>query len=153
MKRNCLIRLCFVFVESLQVLELDLSDVGIVEEKTSLICETAVPSSDTKGEKALSFPVSQFVTRKYPKYRFKHFTDERIHTAVTQLCCLLGYHGDLPLLVDHFLDLFHKSQTHQKQAVLVLNHIVRGHLGQGIGEATGVLEGMYSTGNPGVKDI
>lgn len=116
---------------------------GIVEEKTSSVTESAVLSSDTKGENPLSFPAAQFVASKYPKYRFKHFTEEKIHSALSELCCLLGYYGNLPLLVDHFVDLFHESQTQQKQAVFILNQIVRGHLGQGIDECIGILRGRF----------
>lgn len=46
--------------------------------------------------------------------------------AISRTCQLLGYHGNLPLLVDYFLDLFHESKVHRKQAVYVMNEIVVG---------------------------
>ena len=99
---------------------------GIVEERTPSLSETAVPSSETKGENPMSFPASQFSATTYPKYHFKHFRDEKVKIAVNQICHTLGYYGNLPLLTDHFLDLFHESKLYQKQAVYILSEIVMG---------------------------
>ena len=38
------------------------------------------------------------------------------------------YIGNITLLVDHFLDLFHETSSHQKQAVLILNEIMLGSI-------------------------
>lgn len=109
-----------------QVLEFDIGDVGIVEERTPSLSETAVQATETKGENPLSYPASQFTMTKYPKYHFKHFTDEKVKVAVNQICRVLGYYGNLRLIVDHFLDLFHESKLYQKQAVYILSEIVLG---------------------------
>ena len=109
-----------------QVLEFDVGDVGIVEERTPSLSETAVPPTETKGENPLSYPASQVAMTKYPKYHFKHFTDEKVKMAVNQICGVLGYYGNLRLIVDHFLDLFHESKLYQKQAVYILSEIVLG---------------------------
>ena len=109
-----------------QVLEFDVGDVGIVEERTPSLSETAVLPSETKGENPMSYPASQFTTTKYPKYHFKHFKDEKVKVAVNQICHVLGYYGNLQLTVDHFLDLFHESKLYQKQAVYILSEIVMG---------------------------
>ncbi|XP_022104170.1 TELO2-interacting protein 1 homolog [Acanthaster planci] len=97
----------------LQVLELDLRDIKILEEAT-LRPESAVSAVDT--------------FQPYPARRkhFKQFADERIHKAIIEICHLLGMHGNITLLVDHFLGLFHESSSHRKQAVLVLNEIMLG---------------------------
>ena len=99
---------------------------GIVEERTPSLSETAVPPSETKGENPMSYPASQFTVSRYPKYHFKHFTDVKVKVAVSQICHTLGYYGNLPLLTDHFLDLFHESKLYQKQAVYILTEIVMG---------------------------
>ena len=109
-----------------KVLEFDVGDVRIVEERTPSLSETAVPSSETKGENPMSYPASQFTASRYPKYHFKHFTDEKVKVAVNQICHTLGYHGNLSVLTDHFLDLFHESKLYQKQAVYILTELVVG---------------------------
>ncbi|PIK49361.1 hypothetical protein BSL78_13751 [Apostichopus japonicus] len=59
---------------------------------------------------------------------FKNFSNEKILSAIHKICNLLGYYGDIMLLVDHFLDIYRHSDLHCKQACLVLNHILRGAL-------------------------
>ena len=110
----------------LQVLEFDVGDVGVVEERTPSFSETAVAPSETKGENPMSYPADQFSGSKYPTYRFKHFTDEKVMVAVNQVCHVLGCYGNLPLICDYFLDLFHESKLYQKQAVYILTEIVFG---------------------------
>lgn len=77
----------------------------------------------------MSYPASQFTASKYPKYHFKHFRDDKVKVAVNQICHVLGYYGNLQLIVDHFLDLFHESKLYQKQAVYILSEIVMGSCG------------------------
>lgn len=89
----------------------------------------------------MSFPASQFANSKYPKYRFKHFADEKVKVAVTQLCNMLGYYGNLSLLTDHFLDLFHESKCYQKQAVYIMNEIVLGFSNRRLSEESMKSEG------------
>ena len=111
---------------SLQVLEFDVGDVGIVEERTPTFSETAVAPSETKGENPMSYPADQFSGSKYPTYRFRHFADEKVKVAVNQICQVLGCYGNLPLICDYFLDLFLESKLYQKQAVYILTEIVFG---------------------------
>uniref|UniRef100_A0A6P8IMY9 TELO2-interacting protein 1 homolog isoform X2 n=1 Tax=Actinia tenebrosa TaxID=6105 RepID=A0A6P8IMY9_ACTTE len=116
-------RLSLAFI---QVLELDVSDVGIVEKKTSPMHESAVIPSDTHGQNPLSFPAGEVTADQYPRYPFRHFTDDKIRNALCHSCNLLGCHGNLALLVDHFLDLFQESEIHRKQVILILNEIILG---------------------------
>lgn len=118
---------------------------GIVEERTPSLSETAVPPSETKGENPMSYPANQFTTSKYPKYHFKHFTDDKVKVAVNQICHMLGYHGNLPLIVDHFLDLFHESKLYQKQAVYILSETVMGSFRGVVDGETNVLNGKIES--------
>ena len=101
-------------------------DVGIVKERMPYFLETAVAPSETKGEITLSYPANQLSGSKYPIYRFKDFTDEKVKVAVNQVCHLLGCYGDLALICDYFLDLFYESRLYQKQAVYILTEIMFG---------------------------
>ncbi|CAH1239329.1 TTI1 [Branchiostoma lanceolatum] len=104
-----------------QVLELDVTDVRIVGERT--------PSG---GPPAISMegpPAGLYVLPNRTK-RFRHFQDPRVYQLLRQICQLLGYYGDLSLLVDHFLDLYQQSSLHRKQAVLILNEILLGSTGK-----------------------
>ncbi|KAG9269261.1 hypothetical protein AMEX_G16266 [Astyanax mexicanus] len=98
----------------MQVLELDVTDVRIIEERSF------VPSLDL-GSGAHEAPCQ----RKY----FLYFTDDKIFSALKQVCRMLGQHGNLYLLVDHFLDLYKESSVYRKQAALVLNEIILGAAG------------------------
>jgi len=49
-----------------------------------------------------------------------------IEAEIIQVCQLLGYYGDLQLLVDHFLELFAKSSVYRKQVAFCLNEIMTG---------------------------
>lgn len=109
-----------------KILELDTSDVAIIEERTPDRHESAVIPSDTLGQNPLSVDTNTIQTSQYPKYRFKHFTGDKICTIIRRTCQILGIHGNLPLLVDYFLDLFHESKVHRKQAVYVINEIIVG---------------------------
>ena len=124
-----------------KVLEFDVGDVGIVEERTPSLSETAVPSSETKGENPMSYPASQFTASRYPKYQFKHFTDEKVKVAVNQICHTLGYYGNLSLLADHLLDLFHESKLYQKQAVYILSELVVGSSRETLARESNPLDG------------
>ena len=135
-----------MFFKLSQVLEFDVGDVGIVEERTPSLAETAIPPSETKGENPMSFPASQFTTSKYPKYNFKHFTDEKVKVAVNQICHVLGYYGNLPLIVDHFLDLFHESKLYEKQAVYILSEILMGSCRETADGETHFLHGEMECG-------
>ncbi|XP_024148210.1 TELO2-interacting protein 1 homolog isoform X2 [Oryzias melastigma] len=95
----------------MQVLELDVTDVRIVEERS--YTDAAERSSHAHVQKK----------------HFLYFTDEKIFCALMEICRTLGYHGDIYLLTDHFLDLYRQSSACRKQAAMVLNEVIRGAAG------------------------
>ncbi|XP_066526224.1 TELO2-interacting protein 1 homolog [Hoplias malabaricus] len=101
----------------MQVLEMDVTDVRIIEERSF------TPLVDI-GPDALE----TLYQRKY----FLYFTDDKIFSALKQICRMLGHHGNLYLLVDHFLDLYRESSAYRKQSALVLNELITGAAGLGI---------------------
>ncbi|XP_031724708.1 TELO2-interacting protein 1 homolog isoform X1 [Anarrhichthys ocellatus] len=101
----------------MQVLELDVMDVRIVEERShAATIETSPGSPD---------PYTAHTQRKH----FLYFTDEKIFSALMEICRTLGYYGNIYLLTDHFLDLYQQSSAYRKQAATVLNEVVRGAAG------------------------
>ncbi|KAM4842704.1 LOW QUALITY PROTEIN: TELO2-interacting protein 1 homolog [Thomomys bottae] len=103
----------------IQVLELDVADVKIVEERCWNPGElSATPDTPTAR------PWNQ-VQRRY----FRFFTDERIFLLLRQVCQLLGHYGNLYLLVDHFMELYRESVVYRKQAAMILNELVIGAAG------------------------
>uniref|UniRef100_A0A3B5BAD0 TELO2 interacting protein 1 n=1 Tax=Stegastes partitus TaxID=144197 RepID=A0A3B5BAD0_9TELE len=101
----------------MQVLELDVMDVRIVEERSS--AATVEACSDSQG----SFTVHT------QKKHFHYFTDETIFSVLMEICRMLGYYGNIYLLTDHFLDLYRQSSAYRKQTAMVLNEIIRGAAG------------------------
>ncbi|GLD45701.1 TELO2-interacting protein 1 homolog isoform X1 [Lates japonicus] len=98
----------------MQVLELDVMDVSIVEERSySSTIETSSTSPDS---------YTAHIQRKH----FLYFTDEKILSVLMEICRTLGYYGNIYLLTDHFLDLYRQSSAYRKQAAMVLNEIIRG---------------------------
>ncbi|XP_061745264.1 TELO2-interacting protein 1 homolog isoform X2 [Nerophis ophidion] len=100
----------------MQVLDLDVTDVRIVEERGhGALIETGSGSLHCVD-----------VRRK----RFLFFTDDAIFSVLTEICQTLGYYGNIYLLTDHFLDLYRQSyrqsSVYRKQAAMVLNQIIRG---------------------------
>ncbi|XP_068453490.1 TELO2-interacting protein 1 homolog isoform X3 [Clinocottus analis] len=104
----------------MQVLELDVMDVRIVEERSPAVTiETSPGSKDS---------YAAHTQRKH----FLYFTDGKIFAALMEICRTLGYYGNIYLLTDHFLDLYRRSSAYRKQAAMVLNEIVRGAAGIGV---------------------
>lgn len=103
----------------IQVLELDVADIKIVEERR-LNSDAIAASPDTSAMR----PWHQ-IQRRY----FRFFTDERVFLLLRQVCQLLGYYGNLYLLVDHFMELYHESVVYRKQAAMILNELVTGAAG------------------------
>ncbi|KAI4823629.1 hypothetical protein KUCAC02_012207, partial [Chaenocephalus aceratus] len=87
----------------MQVLELDVMDVRIVEERS--YAATIETSSDSYH------PYAARIQRRH----FLYFTDEKIFSLLMEICRTL----------DHFLDLYQQSSAYRKQAAMVLNEIVR----------------------------
>ncbi|KAL0157594.1 hypothetical protein M9458_045670, partial [Cirrhinus mrigala] len=101
----------------MQVMELDVTDVKIIEERAL--------TSSTDLRPGLHQIPSQ---RKY----FLYFTDDKIFSALRKICRMLGYYGNLYLLVDRFMELYKESLVYRKQAALVLNEVVVGAAGIGV---------------------
>ncbi|NXG72069.1 TTI1 protein, partial [Baryphthengus martii] len=107
----------------MQVLELDVTDVKIVEERRQG-CEGAwAPSGSSQHG-----PQKGRWQRKY----FRFFTEEKVFQLLQQVCRVLGYYGNLYLLVDHFLGLYGESGAYRKQAAMVLNELIVGAAGAGV---------------------
>lgn len=103
----------------IQVLELDVTDIKIVEERS---WNSDDLSASPEGP---SIRRGNQVQRRY----FRFFTDERVFLLLRQVCQLLGYYGNLYLLVDHFMELYHESVVYRKQAAMILNELVTGAAG------------------------
>uniref|UniRef100_U3FWR5 TELO2-interacting protein 1 homolog n=1 Tax=Callithrix jacchus TaxID=9483 RepID=U3FWR5_CALJA len=103
----------------IQVLELDVADIKIVEERRW-------NSDDLNASpKTSATQPWNHIQRRY----FRFFTDERIFMLLRQVCQLLGYYGNLYLLVDHFMELYRQSVVYRKQAAMILNELVTGAAG------------------------
>lgn len=103
----------------IQVLELDVADVKIVEERrwnsSHLIASPKTSAAQPRSQ----------IQRRY----FRFFTDERVFLLLRQVCQLLGFYGNLYLLVDHFMELYHESVVYRKQAAMIVNELVVGAAG------------------------
>ncbi|NXD29663.1 TTI1 protein, partial [Spelaeornis formosus] len=107
-------RLCKALV---QVLELDVTDVKIVEARRS-----GPPG-----------PLQQGVQKgRCQKKYFRFFTEEKVFQLLQQVCRVLGYYGNLYLLVDHFMGLYSESSLYRKQAAMILNELLTGAAGVGV---------------------
>uniref|UniRef100_A0A8C8AAZ5 TELO2-interacting protein 1 homolog n=1 Tax=Otus sunia TaxID=257818 RepID=A0A8C8AAZ5_9STRI len=107
----------------MQVLELDVADVKIVEARR-WGCEGACRPSG---------PLQRGVQKgRAQKKYFRFFTEERVFQLLQQICRVLGYYGNLYLLVDHFMGLYGESGAYRKQAAMVLNEVVAGAAGLGV---------------------
>ncbi|XP_041060297.1 TELO2-interacting protein 1 homolog isoform X2 [Carcharodon carcharias] len=111
----------------MQILELDVTDVRIVEERhlnseTKDLQHLTHPSSGWDHLKTWMKPAAQ---RKY----FKYFMEECIFVLLQQICRVLGYYGNLYLLVDHFMDFYQQSVVYRKQAAIVINELLLGAAG------------------------
>ncbi|XP_077729251.1 TELO2-interacting protein 1 homolog isoform X1 [Canis aureus] len=102
----------------IQVLELDVTDIKVVEER----CWNS--GSLGASETAATQPRSP-MQRRY----FRFFTDERLFLLLQQVCQLLGFYGDVYLLIDHFMELYRESVVYRKQAAMILNELVAGAAG------------------------
>uniref|UniRef100_A0A3Q3LS61 TELO2-interacting protein 1 homolog n=1 Tax=Mastacembelus armatus TaxID=205130 RepID=A0A3Q3LS61_9TELE len=113
----------------MQVLELDVMDVRIVEERSySSTIEISSASHDS------------FTAHRQKKH-FLYFTDDKILSVLTEICQSLGYYGNIYLLTDHFLDLYRQSSAYRKQAAMVLNELIRGAAGIDVAAGAQSLEG------------
>ncbi|KAM6924925.1 TELO2-interacting protein 1 homolog [Xenentodon cancila] len=125
----------------MQVLELDVMDVRIVEERS--YSETVNGSSDSHDFS------SAHVQKKY----FLYFTDEKIFCVLMEICRTLGYYGDVYLLTDHVLDLYRQSSAYRKQAAMVLNEMVRGAAGVAVATQGRCLDGEVHRPSASKEDL
>ncbi|KAK2529200.1 Tti1 [Columba livia] len=102
----------------MQVLELDVTDVKIVEERGG---GSASPCGPTGS-----------LARRWQRKYFRFFTEEKVFQLLQQVCRVLGYYGNLYLLVDHFTALYSESGMYRKQAAMVLNELLAGAAGMGV---------------------
>ncbi|NXN33770.1 TTI1 protein, partial [Nycticryphes semicollaris] len=107
----------------MQVLELDVTDVKIVEDRRWGCENTYGPSG------SLQHGVQKAGCQK--KY-FRFFSEEKVFQLLQQICRVLGYYGNLYLLVDHFMGLYSESGMYRKQAAMVLNELIVGAAGAGV---------------------
>ncbi|NXN15477.1 TTI1 protein, partial [Indicator maculatus] len=103
-----------------QVLELDVTDVKIVEERRW-------------GCEGPPGPLQQGLQGgRGQRKHFRFFTEEKVLQLLQQVCRVLGYHGNLYLLVDHFMGLYCESGLYRKQAAMVLQELITGAAGVGV---------------------
>lgn len=107
----------------MQVLELDVTDVKIVEDRRW----GCVGGYDPSGSVQHGVQKGR-CQRKY----FRFFTEEKIFQLLQQVCRVLGYYGNIYLLVDHFMGLYSESAVYRKQAAMVLNELIAGAAGVGV---------------------
>ncbi|XP_025962885.2 TELO2-interacting protein 1 homolog isoform X1 [Dromaius novaehollandiae] len=103
----------------MQVLELDVTDVKIVEDRRW-------------GSESSYEPPGCLQKGKRQKKYFRFFTEEKVFQLLQQVCRVLGYYGNLYLLVDHFMGLYTESVTYRKQSAMVLNELIAGAAGVGV---------------------
>ncbi|XP_029469352.1 LOW QUALITY PROTEIN: TELO2-interacting protein 1 homolog [Rhinatrema bivittatum] len=99
-----------------QILEMDVNDVKVVEERYWN------PDSLTEHTSSWQRDHGQ---RKY----FRFFNKDRIFVLLQQVCRVLGYFGNMYLLVDHFMELYRESVVYRKQAAWILNELIAGAAG------------------------
>lgn len=107
----------------MQVLELDVTDVKIVEERRS------IPEALT--DSAVTLP-DILHNRTCQRKCFRFFNDDQIFVLLQQICRILAYYGNIYLLVDHFMELYRESVVYRKQAAWVLNELIVGTAGLGV---------------------
>uniref|UniRef100_A0A3Q2ZXZ7 TELO2-interacting protein 1 homolog n=1 Tax=Kryptolebias marmoratus TaxID=37003 RepID=A0A3Q2ZXZ7_KRYMA len=125
----------------MQVLELDVMDVRIVEERS--YADTIETSSGSHDSYAAH------IQRKH----FLYFTDETIFSVLMEICRTLGYYGNIYLLTDHLLDLYCQSSAYRKQAAMVLNEMVRGAAGIALATQSQCLDSEVQGGSASKEDL
>ncbi|XP_047227855.1 TELO2-interacting protein 1 homolog [Girardinichthys multiradiatus] len=118
----------------MQVLELDVMDVRIVEERSY--------TDPIDGYSSSHDSYTAHTQRKH----FLYFTDEKIFSVLMEICRTLGYYGNIYLLTDHLLDLYRQSSAYRKPAAMVLNEMVRGAAGIAVAAPANRLDGSEFQG-------
>ena len=99
--------LCSGFVKCLQ---LELNDIRIMEEQQV--------NEYQDGLLAWMLPL-----------RFVNFQNDAVFHCIEQICLLLGCHMQLEPVIDQLMDIFHSSELHRKESVLVIKSILVGATG------------------------
>eukprot|EP00042_Codosiga_hollandica_P052359 m.662764 g.662764 ORF g.662764 m.662764 type:complete len:818 (-) comp58478_c0_seq7:67-2520(-) len=98
------------------------------QDSSDPAANASAQDSTVQTENAVETLGNLFWNAPYRK-RFAFFHDERIFASVRQTLRLIGYFGDITVLVDYFLRLFRQSPREQKQALIVLNELLLGASG------------------------
>ncbi len=98
-------------------MELDVTDIKIVEEKSVLSSEEISADNVT---------ISTDFKKDFFEQRFKNFNDAKILRTIKQICHAIGKYSDLQVVVDYLLEVFRSSSMYRKEAALLLNEILIG---------------------------
>jgi len=98
-----------LFLALVKCLQLELSDIRIMEEQDSREPDQTL---------AWTLPL-----------HFINFNDDRIFHSIEQVCICIGCHIQLEPVVDQLMDMFHSSELHRKEALIVLKNILFGAVG------------------------
>lgn len=129
-----------------EILEFDIFDVRIVEQRTmtNMLEHVSSPqltfeSSDNQIAKTPADTTTQITSARFrlinaQRNNFKHFRSEDVTRQIIRLCRLLGRYGDPMALADHFVTLAktHVSSKARKQSVFILNQLALGSAGLGL---------------------
>ena len=99
--------LCSGFVRCLQ---LELNDIRIMEEQQV--------NEHQDGLLAWTLPL-----------RFVNFQNDAVFHCIEQICLLIGCHMQLEPLIDQLMEIFHSSELHRKESVLVIKSVLVGAAG------------------------
>ena len=99
--------LCSGFVKCLQ---LELNDIRIMEEQQV--------NEHQDGLLAWTLPL-----------HFVHFQNDAVSHCIEQICLLIGCHMPLEPVIDQLMDIFHTSELHRKESILVIKGVVVGAAG------------------------
>ena len=121
------------FISSLtSVLELEVGDVNLVEQKTSIF------------RQAIEFGNESYDNRFYSK-NFKFFRNITVHRLLKEIIHLLGRWGDVHLIVDFLIEQAFKSTFLRNQSFIIVNEILVGMTGRNSAEILSISELVLST--------
>ncbi|KAJ3178349.1 TEL2-interacting protein 1 [Geranomyces variabilis] len=122
----------------LRIWTFDYSNVKLVEDRTSggslsLLAGAASAPAAAHGVSSTSASRAEEASH-FPRHRYQYFHDERVKSALCQVCRLLGYYGNAAYLTDHFLGYVTNDASidFQAQAIKITNEICLGAAGLGI---------------------
>ena len=98
-----------LFLALVKCLKLELSDIRIMEEQDSGTPDQLL---------AWTLPL-----------HFLNFRDSKIFCYIEQVCTCVGQCIKLEPVIDQLMDMFHSSELHRKEALLVLKNVIFGAVG------------------------